>query len=124
MFLGKAACILCVVGVAGVLGSSTSARRIPEAGAVADEHPPRRVHMRGEVMRKKLKHSVEPAYPPLARKQGVEGTVKLRIIVGVGGAVRQVKVLSGPPLLTMAAVDAVRLWERSEERRVGKECRS
>jgi protein TonB len=93
-----------------VFASSTSPRGTIDAAAVPDEHP-RRVHLRGEVMRARLKHSVEPAYPPIARKQRVEGTVKLQIIVGVDGTVKQVKVLSGPPLLTMAAVDAVRLWQ-------------
>jgi protein TonB len=40
----------------------------------------------------------------------VEGTVKLRAIVGKDGAVENVTVISGPPLLASAAVATVRQW--------------
>jgi protein TonB len=61
-------------------------------------------------MSKRLKHRVDPIYPQLARQQAVEGTVKLQIIVSTDGAVTQAKLLSGPGLLTKAAVDAVLQW--------------
>jgi len=79
-------------------------------GLGADEHTVRRIHVRGETMSKRLKHRVDPIYPQLARQQAVEGTVKLQIIVSTDGAVTQAKLLSGPGLLTKAAVDAVLQW--------------
>ena len=51
-----------------------------------------------------------PRYPEEAASQGVEGTVKLRAIVGKDGAVENVTVISGPPLLASAAVATVRQW--------------
>ncbi len=55
-----------------------------------------------------LVSSVQPAYPQKARKQRVEGDVKLRLVVGADGAVRSVAPLLGPPLLVAAALDAAR----------------
>jgi protein TonB len=51
-----------------------------------------------------------PSYPEEAEKQVLEGTVKLRALIGKDGAVDDVKVMSGPPLLASAAVAAVRQW--------------
>jgi TonB family protein len=51
-----------------------------------------------------------PAYPEEAQRQRVEGIVRLRALVGKDGAVENVEVMSGPPLLAAAAVSAVRQW--------------
>jgi protein TonB len=40
----------------------------------------------------------------------VSGTVRLRAIIGKDGSVSQLEVLSGNPILTQAAVVAVREW--------------
>jgi len=55
-----------------------------------------------------LIHSVQPVYPEKARQLHVEGNVELRVVVGTDGAVRSVGLVSGPPLLVMAAMDAAR----------------
>ena len=52
--------------------------------------------------------SVEPVYPPEARKRHLQGIVELRVLVGTDGAVHSVNVVSGPPLLASAAIDAAR----------------
>jgi TonB family protein len=49
-----------------------------------------------------------PAYPELARKMGLEGTVKLLVVVSPTGAPQSVQVVGGNPLLAKAAEDAVR----------------
>jgi TonB family protein len=49
-----------------------------------------------------------PAYPELARKMGLEGTVKLLVVVSPTGAAQNVQVAGGNPLLAKAAEDAVR----------------
>jgi len=63
-----------------------------------------------EAMRRRIRHQVMPEYPQTARQAGVEGTVVLDAVVGADGAVTQMKVISGPPALSLAALDAVRWW--------------
>jgi TonB family protein len=55
-----------------------------------------------------LVDSVQPAYPKQARKQHVQGDVKLRVVVGPDGAIESVTPLGGPPLLIAAAMRATR----------------
>jgi len=57
-----------------------------------------------------LSYRVEPAYPPEAQKQQIEGVVKIHQVVGTDGRVRSVNLLSGPPLLAPAALEAARYW--------------
>lgn len=52
----------------------------------------------------------EPAYPPDAQNQKIEGTVHLHASIGEDGNVQQVDVLGGPPALAAAASNAVRSW--------------
>jgi len=58
----------------------------------------------------KLVFGPKPPYPALAKASRTQGTVKLQAIISANGAVRDVQVLSGSPLLARAAVDAVRQW--------------
>ncbi|MGH9481073.1 MAG: TonB family protein [Terriglobales bacterium] len=51
-----------------------------------------------------------PEYPEDARTAGIEGTVSLHVLVGAGGSVQHVDVLSGPDELVDAAASAVRQW--------------
>lgn len=53
-------------------------------------------------------HKVLPPYPPDAH---VSGVVKLTVFVGVDGRVQNVKLISGHPLLTPAAIQAARRWQ-------------
>jgi len=52
----------------------------------------------------------EPVYPAIARTAHITGAVELECVVGVDGHMREVKVLSGNPLLVRAAVDAAWKW--------------
>jgi len=58
----------------------------------------------------KLLFGPKPAYPPLARAARVSGTVRLRAFIATDGGVRNVQLVSGPPLLVRAAYDAVLQW--------------
>jgi protein TonB len=54
---------------------------------------------------------VEPSYPELARRAGLEGVVELEISIDTTGRVTDVEVVRGLPLgLSEAAADAVRRW--------------
>jgi protein TonB len=57
-------------------------------------------------------YNPKPAYPSMARKLGIEGTVKLRILVNQEGLPEQPRVLdsSGAEALDAAALEAVRRW--------------
>ncbi len=59
----------------------------------------------GQLIRK-----VEPAYPRLAALTGTSGVVKLHAIISKEGAIQSLNVISGPPMLISAAVDAVSQW--------------
>jgi TonB family protein len=57
-----------------------------------------------------LTHRVSPSYPSQARIQRIEGTVVLEALVGEDGNVHNVKVTSGPAVLSGAAKEAVEQW--------------
>lgn len=60
---------------------------------------------------RRVKSQVQPAYPELARRIKVRGTVKLMVTVGANGNVKATKVVGGHPLLVGASEDAVRRWK-------------
>lgn len=64
----------------------------------------------GQVQEATLVSRKDPVYPPLAKQARVQGTVLLEARVGKDGTVREVKVISGHPLLRQAASDAVKRW--------------
>ena len=55
-------------------------------------------------------HSVQPGYPMLARQMKVQGAVTLHALIGRDGLIQDLHVLSGPPILAKAALEAVRQW--------------
>lgn len=59
---------------------------------------------------RKVKSSVQPEYPDLARKMRITGTVRISATVAPDGHVRETKVLGGSPLLSVEAESAVRRW--------------
>jgi protein TonB len=65
----------------------------------------------GNVQQAKLLAQARPVYPPEAKAQGIEGTVRLLATIDKSGKVADLKVLSGDPLLAAAALDAVRQWQ-------------
>ncbi|MCC6857870.1 MAG: energy transducer TonB [Bryobacterales bacterium] len=71
---------------------------------------PRRIVVGGNVQAARLIHRVMPAYPVLARQARVAGTVRLQAVISTGGTIRSLKLISGHPLLTRAAIEAVSQW--------------
>jgi TonB family protein len=53
---------------------------------------------------------VEPLYPTEARAQKIQGQVTLEVQIGSEGAVHNIEVVEGNPMLAAAAVQAVRQW--------------
>jgi TonB family protein len=64
----------------------------------------------GDVMRQRLRHEVRPEYPESAQRAGMQGIVVLDAVVSEDGSITQLKPVSGPEPLTLAATDAVRWW--------------
>jgi TonB family protein len=60
---------------------------------------------------RKVKTKVSPAYPDLARRMNIAGTVRLLVVVSPNGSVKDSKVVGGNPVLANAAVDALKKWK-------------
>jgi TonB family protein len=97
-----------------VLSLTASIQTQAEALSPASESQvaakPTRIRLGGNVAAAKLLTRVQPAYPPLARQTGISGTVQLHAVISIDGAIEQLDVVSGHPLLIQAALDAVRQW--------------
>jgi TonB family protein len=72
--------------------------------------PIARIKLGGNFAAAKIIKKVQPEYPPLARSTRIQGAVQLHAIIGKDGAVKQLQVISGHPLLVQAALDAVKQW--------------
>lgn len=55
-------------------------------------------------------HKTQPVYPLIAKTAQVSGTIVLAVTISKTGSVENVSVVSGPAMLRMSAVDAVRTW--------------
>jgi TonB family protein len=65
----------------------------------------------GDVKQAKLLSSVPPSYPTLAKNQHIAGDVRVDALIDASGRVTTMKIVSGPPLLHQAAMDALRQWK-------------
>jgi len=78
--------------------------------AIVNISPPERISVSGGVMAGALIKRVRPDYPPIARAARVQGTVVLQAIISKDGYITNLHVISGPPMLQQAAMDAVKEW--------------
>lgn len=85
----------------------------PEVAQAAAAPAPKSIPVHSAIQASKLVHQVKPPYPPLAVQTRMQGVVKLHAIIARDGSIEQLQVLSGPPLLIQAAVDAVKQWRYS-----------
>jgi protein TonB len=53
---------------------------------------------------------VQPDYPLLAKQMKVQGSVVLQALIGRAGNIEDLHVLSGPAILSSAAMEAVKQW--------------
>ena len=95
--------------------------RNKSAAAVATPDPLGTVHT-GPMgsMVSNLMYGPDPEYPAEAIAAGVEGEVMVRAVVGPRGNVVDASVVSGPPLLRAAALDAVGRWRYRPYEQDGK----
>ena len=86
-------------------------------GAIAKDVPvavptlnQQKLRVSSGVAQAQLTRKVSPQYPPEAFQSRVHGTVVLQAVIGKDGAVKTVKVVSGPPMLIKSATEAVKQW--------------
>lgn len=72
--------------------------------------PPGSVKVGATVAAANLITKVTPSYPELAKAARVQGTVQFQALIGTDGTVQNLHLLSGPPLLVQAALQAVQQW--------------
>lgn len=68
------------------------------------------IRVGGDIKEPRKIRNVAPIYPEEAQRAGVQGYVLMEALIGTDGSVRDAKVLGGEPLLTDAALTAVRQW--------------
>ena len=71
---------------------------------------PQRIRVSSGVTQGLVIHKVEPNYPPIAKTARVSGTVILQAVISKEGTIENLRVVSGHPLLTQSAVEAVKQW--------------
>jgi len=59
---------------------------------------------------RRAKTKVQPAYPEMARKFNISGTVKIEVVVAPNGVVKEARVVGGHPVLAGSALDAAKKW--------------
>jgi protein TonB len=107
------ACLACVPGGTGSPGAhnwvidsiGNSATVVPSPPKPV-AHPPRVSRM----MEGNLIYRVQPVYPPMARTARIQGPVVLRAIISKSGAIENLQVVSGHPMLVKSAIEAVSQW--------------
>jgi protein TonB len=93
-------------GPGGVLSSLGGSRPIMPVAPPPLAPPVRISHMNeGDLI-----HKVLPVYPPIARTAGIQGQVVLLAGISKEGAIENLRVLAGHPILVPAAIAAVRQW--------------
>ena len=97
------------LGVAPNFAKTGSIVFISLEGALPSE-PAKRIRVGGNVQQTNLVHKVQPIYPVEAKQNGIQGVVRFTVTIGKDGAVKNLTLVSGDPLLAEAAKTAVAQW--------------
>jgi periplasmic protein TonB len=77
---------------------------------VVKREVPTKLSISSGVMVGNLLEKTMPQYPAVARVAGIQGVVVLQATISQNGLIQNLRVISGPPMLQRAAMDAVRSW--------------
>ncbi|PYT17888.1 MAG: energy transducer TonB, partial [Acidobacteria bacterium] len=97
-------------GVIAGIANSVPKAAPPPPPPPPEKTGPQRVHVGGNVQAARLVKEVKPAYPPMAKQARISGAVRLKAIIGPDGAIRNLNVISGHPMLVQSAISAVKQW--------------
>ncbi len=98
----------------GVLSGLTALDTAPPVHPKPVPVPPRDTRpllVSSGVQAAKLIYGPKPVYPPLARAARVEGVVRLLAVISSEGTIQNLQLISGPPLLVAAALQAIGQWK-------------
>lgn len=87
---------------AGALGPATPAPSIRAA------KPGGPIHVSSGVAAGQLVVPIQPQYPAIAVATRAQGTVVVAAVIDTAGRIQSLRVISGPPMLVSAAVEAIR----------------
>jgi periplasmic protein TonB len=77
---------------------------------VVKPRTPTSVSVSSGVIAGNLLEKTLPQYPSIAKAARIQGIVVVQATISKGGSIQYLRVLSGPPMLQQAAMDAVRSW--------------
>ena len=77
---------------------------------VVKQEPPTKLRVSSSLMIGNLLDKTVPQYPAIARAARIQGVVVLQATISKSGSIENLRVISGPPMLQQAAIDAVRSW--------------
>src|SRR5262249_20683286 len=103
-----------ILGTAGGIGVPTFAPPPPPPAPVVKEAPKvdaKPTVVGGKVIEGLLINKVQPAYPDMAKKMRVQGTVRFNAVISKEGTIQNLTLVSGNPLLVKSAQDAVSQWK-------------
>ena len=97
------------------LGNGSFLNGIPDSIGIATSSQVRVTHSRkpvisSGVMEGRKLSGAEPRYPAIAIAARIQGTVLLAATISKTGAIENLRLVSGPPMLAPAAEEAVRTW--------------
>jgi protein TonB len=95
--------------IGGVIGGVLNTASKPLAPPPPGKSAPIRVG--GRVRPPKPIVQVHPEYPTLAKQAHIQGQVQIDAVLDEQGNVIEMKIVSGPPLLYQAALDALKKWK-------------
>jgi protein TonB len=98
------------VGVANAAPSASIGELMRGAAPIIPTLAVKKVRVSSGLAQGLLIRQVRPKYPPLARQARIQGMVVLQAVIGKDGTVQDLRGVSGHPLLTAAAIEAVRQW--------------
>jgi periplasmic protein TonB len=90
----------------GVLGGV-----LASANSAAPKIEVKKLRVSAGVQASKLISQPKPLYPPIAKQARVQGTVVLAATISKSGTIDNLRVVSGHPMLTQSALQAVRQWK-------------
>jgi len=89
-------------------------KRDSAAATSASDSGPKRIRVSGNIQAAKLLSKVNPVYPKEAKAAGVQGTVRMQMVVSKEGNVMGLTLLTSPSAeLARSAMEAVTQWKYS-----------
>ena len=90
----------------GVLGGV-----LASANSAAPKIEVKKLRVSAGVQASKLISQPKPVYPPIAKQAHIQGVVQLAATISKNGTIDNLRVVSGHPMLTQSALQAVRQWK-------------